>query len=362
MSERKDYYDILGVKKDASESEIKSAYRKAAVKWHPDKWVNGTEAEKKEAEEKFKEIGEAFDVLSDPQKRSQYDNGGRFEFGGFDPMEMFRRMGGFNGFGFGGDPFGGFDVFGRNGQRINKGSDVEVEIALTVEEAYRGGQRSVQVKKYKTCPLCNGTGSSDGKDYVCKHCNGTGMATEMKQMGRGQFAVYQHPCPHCKGSGKDKMVAPCLKCGGMGVIDDYVTEVIDVPRGIDNGMTFRVDGKGNAPEGNGINGDLMVHVKIVKDGYFERPDSMNVIHYESVPFNEALLGFTKNFKCVDGSTVTVNAKELTKPGQAFIFTGKGMPDVMGSGRVGDYAVVINYQLPIKLTDEQKKLLKNFNNI
>ncbi len=357
MSERKDYYSILGVQKDASEEDIKKAYRKLAMQYHPDRWANGTEQEKKDAESKFKDIGEAYEVLSDPQKRAQYDNGGMdFDFGGFDPMDIFRRMSGMGG-GFGEDPF--MEMFGSGRQRVNKGRDIHIEVSLTLEECYKGGKRRVQVERQSKCSHCNGTGSYDGKMHVCKTCHGSGMESEMKQFGRGQFSVTSHPCTKCGGTGKDNSFSACKYCNGSGIGYEYVYEEIEIPRGVDDGMAFRVDGKGNAAEGNGINGNLIVHVKILKDSYFERPDNLNLIHYESVPFAEAILGFKKEFKCIDGSKVTVNAPELTKPGEAFIFKGKGMPDVMGRNSNGDYAVVINYELPNKLTSKQKEMLENF---
>ena len=155
MAEKKDYYSILGVSKDATDDEIKKSYRKLAMKYHPDRWANGTEEEKKDAESKFKDIAEAYEVLSDPQKRNQYDNGGMdFDFGGFDPMDIFMRMSGMGG-GFG----GGFGSMFGGGKRVNKGSDVHVEVILTLEEAYEGGKRTVQVQKEKTCKHCNGNGT-----------------------------------------------------------------------------------------------------------------------------------------------------------------------------------------------------------
>ena len=358
MSEKKDYYSILGVSKEASEDEIKKAYRKLAMTYHPDRWANGTDEEKKNAESKFKDIAEAYEVLSDPKKRNQYDNGGMdFDFGGFDPMDIFRKMSGFGG-GFGRGFGGGFESMFGGGQRINRGSDIHVEIFLTIEDSYNGGKQSVQVQKQKPCKHCNGHGTSDGKDHTCKTCGGSGVEFVTKQYGNGQFAQ-SHPCSKCHGSGVDNDVYPCPICGGSGLTSEWAIEEIEIPRGVSNGMAFKVEGKGNAPVGQGINGDLIVHVKISSDSYFERPDAVNLIHYESVPFAEALLGFKKEFKCIDGSKVTVNAKELTKPGEAFIFKGKGMPDVMGRGRYGDYAVVINYELPKKLTDKQKELLRDF---
>lgn len=362
----KDYYKILGLSEDDKKLNgdefnklCKKKYHELALKLHPDRWANGTEQEKKDAEEKFKDVAEAYDVLSDQQKRAQYDNGGmNFNFDGFDPMEMFRRMNEMDG---GYDPFMGFFSRGRGGNRINKGSDIEVDVEITIEESYKGGKKDIRIKRAKPCEHCNGTGASDGKNHICSKCNGTGMETEMRQFGRGQFSMTQHQCSKCHGTGKDSNFEKCKHCKGTGLSYEYVTETIDIPRGVNDGMAFKVSGLGNAPEGDGINGDLIVQIKLKNDGYFNRPDDVNVIHYESVPFTEALLGFKKEFKCVDGSKVTVNAKELTKPGEAFIFHGKGMPDVMGRNRYGDYAVVINYELPKSLNNKQRDLLKNFYN-
>jgi len=358
----KDYYNILGITEEEKKLDeekfnavCKKKYHALALKLHPDRWVNEPESEQKKAEDQFKDVAEAYEVLSDPQKRAQYDNGGMdFNFGGFDPMDIFMRM---NGMG-GGNPFK--SMFRGRQQQVRKGSDAHAEVTLTIEEAYKGGKKTIQVQKEKKCPHCNGHGSEDGKDHKCSVCHGTGMETERKQFGPNQIFTTTHPCRKCHGSGKDNSVAPCKECGGTGLISEYINEEIKIPRGIVDGMAFRIDGKGNACEGGGINGDLIIHVNVVGDGYFERPDPFNVIHYESVPFTEALLGFTKEIKCVDGTNITLNAHELTKPGEAFIFKGKGMPDVTGRGNIGDYAVVINYELPKSLTDEQKDLLRNFN--
>lgn len=354
--ERKDYYAILGVSKDASEEEIKKKYRSEAMKWHPDRWATGTDEEKKAAEAKFKDLSEAYEVLSDPNKRAQYDNpnsGFVFE-GNIDPMDIFRHMQEMHG--FGGDFFDGFPGFGR--QRARKGENIEAEVRITISEAYNGCKKEIMIPKKKPCSHCHGTGFEDGHNHDCPNCQGNGIVTQMTKTGQNSFSSFSFPCPVCHGTGKDNNAKKCTKCGGSGFEFDYSRDVIEVHRGISDGITLSIQGRGEPIDG-GINGDLFVHVIVEKDDYFERPDAVNVIHRESVPFTEALLGFKKNFRCIDGTEVTVDAPELTRDGQAFIFRGKGMPDLNGRG-YGDYAVVINHKLPEKLTDKQREILKHFN--
>ena len=361
MAERKDYYAILGVSQDASEEEIKKKYRTEAMKWHPDRWATGTAEEKKTAEEKFKDLSEAYEVLSDPQKRAQYDNpNSGYEFQGtFDPMDIFRRMqsmGGFD-FSFGGDDDGFMDLgpFGRR-QRVRKGSNVNANTTMTLQEAYYGGEREVEIDRVEECSHCHGKGSDDGSETKCEHCGGAGQIQEVTQNGNS-INIMSHPCGFCHGTGRI-IKKPCHVCGGSGRIVKHEKTTITVPAGLSDGMTVIVPGAGNPIEG-GQNGDMHVNVHIIPDPYFTRPDSMNIIHYEEVPFTEALLGFTKKFKCIDGSEVTVTAPELTPHGKPFIFRGKGMPDPNGRG-IGDYAVVINHKLPEKLTEEQRVFLRQLN--
>jgi molecular chaperone DnaJ len=353
MTEKRDYYEVLGVEKNASEDEIKKKYRALAMKYHPDRWANGSDEEKADAEKKFKEIAEAYEVLSDPQKRQMYDNGG-FEFDGssFDPFEMFRNMGGMDDF------FSGM-FGGRSRNRVNRGSNIKAQLVITLEDAYKGGKHDVAVTREKSCVHCNGTGSADGKSSVCTHCNGTGMMTKMMQKGPGAFQMSQTVCPHCNGSGKN-ITVPCSKCKGSGFEKETTIETINVPAGIANGMIINIPSMGNAPQGgDGINGDLHVTVMVKPHPYFNRIDEVNLIHCEEVPFNECLLGFKKEFRAIDGSIVTVEATELTPHGKAFIFKGKGMPHPNNPNILGDYAVIINHKLPNKLTEEQKEKLKNF---
>lgn len=344
----KDFYEILGVSKDASEEEIKKSYKRAAMKWHPDRWVNGTDEEKKAAEEKFKEISEAYEVLSDPQKRANYDNGD-FEFDGpgIDPMDIFRRMSGMD------DGFFGHFGFG---QRVKKGRDIRVRVRITIEESYRGGTKEIEINKETQCSHCHGTGSDDGRDTKCPHCGGKGVINHTQQLGPGQFQMFQEPCGFCHGTGR-VITKPCRVCGGSGITIKSEKLTINIPMGVASGMSMRLQGLGNSIP-DGPNGDLIVTFEVLDSDYFKCPDGINLIHYEEVPFNEALLGFTKKFKCIDGSEVEVKVPELTQHGTPFIFSGKGMPDVNGRG-YGDYAVVINYKLPSKLTDKQKNMLLSF---
>ena len=355
MAEQKDYYEILGVSKDASDDDIKKAYRKLAMKYHPDRWANGTEDEKKEAEQKFKEIAEANEVLSDPQKRQMYDSGGfEFDADGFDPFEMFRNMGGFGGFSSMFD--GMFSGGGR--QRIKRGSNVQTHVSMTLEEAYFGGEKKVTVTRQKSCVHCNGTGSADGKISTCPHCNGSGVLAKHIQLGPNAYQTIQTTCPHCNGSGKN-ITMPCSHCKGSGLETVTTTETFDFPRGLSDGMVLNFPNMGNEPNGGGQNGDLHIIVHIYAHSYYTRPDEINLIHYDDVPFNECLLGFKKEYMAIDGTKVVVDAPELTPHGKAFIFKGKGMPHPNNPNIVGDYAVVINHKLPNKLTNEQKKKLKNF---
>lgn len=357
----KDYYKILEITDEEKKLEgesfnsiCKKKYHSLALKLHPDRWANSSEKERKEAEEKFKDVAEAYDVLSDPKKRSQYDNGGMdFDFGGFDPMDIFMKMNGMGGFG----GFGGFDIFG--GMRINKGSDITTDVTITLEESYNGCVKEVSINKSVKCSHCNGTGFNDGKDHKCKFCGGHGMIMHTKTSGNSRFTT-SAPCGNCYGTGKDPNAPRCTYCGGSGYETAVVKERIEIPKGICDNMGFRVEGLGNAPEGEGINGDLFVRVHVKQDNYFNRVDLTNVIHCEEVPFEEALLGFKRTVKCVDGSEVIVNAGELTKPEQTFLFKGKGFPDPNNPSHVGDYAVIIKYKLPNKLTAKQKEILRKFN--
>lgn len=365
---KKNYYDILGITEEEKKlpqeefsNVLKQKYRKLAQKYHPDMHVNDTDAQKKEAEERFKEVNEANAILSDPEKRKQYDNGGA-DFSDF--LKHFHHWG------FGGSPFGNFfrdsdfsfdGDGGSRGMAAIKGDDVNVRVHITLDKAYQGGDMKIEYTKSVVCNHCNGTGSNDGKTHECPHCHGTGaLSIETR---RGNMIMKQvTPCQYCGGTGK-MMSNPCRECGGTGLRKTKVTETIHIPAGINTGMAFKVSGLGSeAPNlgGRSINGDLVVSVVVDNDDYFTRVDDINLVHYDEVPFNEAMLGFKRKYKTIDGGEVEVNAPECTRDGKAFYFKGMGMPDVNGRrGERGDYAVVVKYKYPSALTDKQRRTLEEW---
>ena len=229
---------------------------------------------------------------------------------------------------------------------------------MTLEEAYFGGKKKVTVTRQRPCVHCNGTGSADGTISTCPHCNGRGRISKHIKLAPNAYQTIETICQHCGGTGK-KITAPCSHCNGSGLESVTTTETFDFPRGLSDGMVITIPGMGNEPNGGGQNGDLHIIVHIYEHSYYTRPDDINLIHYDDVPFNECLLGFKKEYMAIDGTKVVVNAPELTPHGKAFIFKGKGMPHPNNPNIVGDYAVVINYKLPNKLTNEQKKKLKDF---
>lgn len=343
--EKKNYYEILGITEEEKNLTGKSfndcvskKYKKLALQWHPDRWVNGTDEEKKTAEEKFKEISEAYSILSDETKRKQYDNGGR----SFEDMDMSVFFRDFN-------PFGGF-------RRQRKGNDIQYMVTVTLQEAYSGCKKTISVPYDKPCPHCNGTGSEDGKTHKCPHCNGTGQIVYRKNMN-GMMFQSATICPHCHGTGS-VIKKKCKECDGTGFVKEYKDIEITVPKGIRTNMAMAMEGMGEHID-NGLPGDLVIVFNVTEDNYFSTNDGVNLIHTESVDFNKALLGCDVECKTVDGSIIKVKVPECTKDGEAFTYQGKGMPVLNHPGRYGSYTVVVKYIYPNKLTDEQKNKLKNF---
>ena len=339
--EDKNYYEILGVNENATEEEINKAFKKLALKWHPDRWVDGTDDEKKTAEEKFKEISEAKDILTNPNKRKEYDmrRNGMPNMGGFNP----------------------FDFFNQHAQTryVVKGEDINIEVNISFKESYEGVKKEIHFKRKEHCHHCNGTGSSDGIEEKCPHCNGTGYIVSTKKSGNMIFQT-QNTCPHCHGEGKI-IKTPCKHCNGTGLEEIDVVEVFDVPAGVFDNATVTLQGKGNAPKGEGIYGNLNIHFSVSYDPYFERIDFRDVIHYENLPFYKALLGCEIECKKPDGNTIKIKVPELTKDGQEFIQYGIGFDDLVNGTGKGNYTIIIKYTYPKKLSSKQRKMLKEFEN-
>lgn len=360
------YYKTLGVAENASQDEIRSAYKKLALKFHPDRWVNGTDEEKKKAEDEFKKIGEAYGVLGNEEKRRNYDAGADEDgfgpgTGGFDPFEAMRQaaqsgMGGFGDF---------FRNFGGAQQRPagHKGDDVEAYVTISLAEAINGVKKDVTIKKKVQCPDCHGTGSEDGLEHKCQFCNGTGMEQRTERRGN-MFTIFQTPCSHCGGTGK-QIDHPCKKCNGTGFVDKEEKITLDIPVGMRNGMTAVFGGFGEEGTNGYPKGDLYLHVTVTEEvpGYFKSYDQdLNIYHEEKVNFVDALLGTTIKVKCPDGNDWEIKLKECTQPGERFIKTKSGYIESDGyRAQRGDYVVIIKYDVPSSLTKKQKQALENYKN-
>ena len=359
MAEKRDYYEVLGVEKNANADEIKKAYRKAAIKYHPDKNPGD-----KEAEEKFKEAAEAYDVLSNPDKRARYDqfghagmNGqagggfGGFSGGGFSMEDIFSQFGDIFGGHFGG--FGGFSGGGRGGQRVNRGSDIRVKVKLTLSEIANGTTKKLKINKTVACDKCGGSGAKDSNSYTtCSTCNGSGYVVRVENSFFGRIQT-QGVCPTCGGEGK-VITAQCDKCRGEGTLrGDEVVE-IKIPAGVGEGMALTVTGKGNAARHGGVNGDLLVVIEEEHDPQLMR-DGSDLIHNLNIPVTTAILGGTVEVPTIDGKA-KIKIAPGTHAGQVLRLRDKGLPEVNGYGR-GDILVVVDITIPSKLTAEEKALVE-----
>jgi len=360
---KRDYYEVLGVSKDASAEEIKKAYRKKALQHHPDKNPGD-----KEAEDKFKEAAEAYEVLRDPNKRQRYDQfghagvggaaGGTGGFSGFSDIEdIFSAFGDIFGGHFGG--FGGFGgTRGHTDRRVTRGSDLRVKVKLNLQEIANGVEKKIRVKKYVKCDRCNGTGAKNGTSYsTCFTCRGSGRVTRITNTLLGQMQTTS-TCPTCHGEGR-VITDKCPKCAGEGVIRDEEVIKIKIPAGVGAGMQMNISGKGNAARRGGINGDLLVviteedHPELVRDGN-------NLIYNLFLSFPEITLGTTAEIPTVE-SKVKVKIEQGTQPEKILRLRGKGLPDVNGYGN-GDLLVRVHVWIPKKLNTEERRLLERLQNL
>ena len=357
MAENKrDYYEVLGVKKDASADEIKKAYRKMAMKYHPDRNPGD-----KEAEEKFKEVGEAYEVLSDADKKARYD---QYGFAGVDP-----NFGGGSGFG-GGGGFGGFDgfsdlgdifgdFFGGGRSRGNaqnaprRGENVMSRLELTFEEAAFGCEKEVATPRIENCPNCNGSGSADGVIETCSQCRGTGQVRTVQNF-MGMQMQSTATCPSCNGRGKI-IKTPCNTCKGKGKVRRTNRVKVKIPAGVDAGQSVRVRGEGGVGSNGGPNGDLLVEIYIKRHPIFTRQDT-DVLCEVPISFTQAALGATIQVPTLDGM-VDCEIPEGTQTGREFILRDKGIPEVGNSRRRGNHRFTVVVETPTRLTKEQKELLR-----
>ena len=356
MAENKrDYYEVLGVEKNASADEIKKAYRKLAMKYHPDRNPGN-----QEAEEKFKEIGEAYEVLSDADKKSRYD---QFGFQGVDPNfnpNAGGFGGGFGGFGdFGdlGDIFGSF--FGGGGSRRSthnaprQGENVGVRLDLTFEEAAFGCEKEVAAQRIENCAACGGSGSADGVIETCSQCRGSGQV-RTTQSFMGMQMQSTSVCPQCSGRGKI-VKTPCSTCRGKGKVRRTQRIKVKVPAGVDEGQSVRVRGEGCVGSNGGPNGDLLAEIYIKRHAIFTR-NNMDVLCEVPISFTQAALGAEIEIPTLDGK-VKYEIPEGTQTGKMFVLSGKGIPAVNNPKRRGNHLFTVVVETPTKLTKEQKELLR-----
>ncbi|MBR4187257.1 MAG: molecular chaperone DnaJ [Bacteroidaceae bacterium] len=362
--EKRDYYEVLGVSKTASDAEIKAAYKKMAIKYHPDRNPGN-----KEAEEKFKEAAEAYDVLRDPEKRQRYDQfgfagmNGQSGFGGggagMSMDDIFSMMNEVFGSGFGGgfsgfSGFGGFGGGSRGGRHVEKGADLRLKVRVNLSEVATGVTKKFKINKYVTCPHCHGSGSEDGKKDTCTKCNGSGTTYRTMNTMFGHMQT-QTQCDACGGTGsviKNK----CKQCGGQGIVKGEEIVEIKIPAGVQEGMVVNERGKGNAARWNGVPGDIQVfieeepHKELIRDG-------QNLQYHLLLDVPTAILGGSAEVPTIDGK-VKIKIDPGTQPGKIMRLRGKGLPVVQGYGYgTGDLIVQIGVYIPENLSRDEKEMIE-----
>ena len=359
MSKKRDYYEILGIAKNATAEEIKKAYRKKAIQYHPDKNPGD-----QSSEDKFKEAAEAYEVLRDENKRARYDQfghagmsgaaGGGGGFGGGMSMDdIFSQFGDI----FGGGGFGGFGGFGgsRGGRRVNRGSDLRVRVKLNLKEILNGVDKKIKVKKYVSCSHCKGNGSENGDSYTtCDTCRGSGSVTRVTNTILGQMQT-SSSCPSCDGEGKT-ITTKCNHCSGEGVLRDDEVITIQIPAGVAEGMQLSMSGKGNAARRGGVSGDLLIIVEEEQHPDLIR-DENDLIYNLFLSFPTAALGGSVEVPTVDG-VAKMKIEPGTQPGKVLRLRNKGLPSVHGYG-TGDLLINVNVYVPEKLNDKETKIMKEW---
>ncbi|MEY4954972.1 MAG: hypothetical protein RI981_1057 [Bacteroidota bacterium] len=362
MAQKRDYYEVLGVAKSASEDEIKKAYRKLAVKYHPDK-----NPDDKESEEKFKEAAEAYEVLSNSQKKAQYDRfghagmggaaGGGFGGQGMNMEDIFSQFGDI--FGGGDDsPFGSFfGGGGRGGRRQRKGTDLRIKLKLNLEEIANGVEKKIKVKRHVACKVCSGNGSKNGTDLkTCGTCQGSGQVKRVQQTMLGQM-VTSSTCPTCSGEGKS-VGAKCDACFGEGRVLEEEIIPIKIPAGVSNDMQLSMSGKGNVPPRGGVAGDLLIVIEEEAHEVLHR-DGNNVIYDLYVSFVDAALGTSVEVPTIGGKAkITLEAG--TQSGKILRLKGKGIKELNGYS-IGDQLVHVNIWTPKQVNKEERELLEKLRN-
>ena len=352
---KRDYYEVLGVSKEATKEEIKKAYRKQALKFHPDKNPGD-----KKSEENFKEAAEAYEVLSNDEKKARYDRYGHAGMGsagngygghGMTVEDIFSSFGDIFGDAFGG--FGGFGGGGRRGKRVSKGTNLRVKVKLTLQEIASGTEKKIKVTKYDTCDTCQGTGAADASSMsTCSTCHGSGHVTRLTNTMLGQMQT-SSVCPSCGGEGKT-ITKKCTACYGEGIVQKEEIIKINIPAGVAKGMQMTVGGKGNAPRRGGVNGDLLVvfdeeeHPELIREGN-------DLIYNLFISIPDAVIGTHVEVPTVENN-VKIKIEPGTQPGKILRLRGKGLPEVNGYGR-GDLLVNVNVWIPKNVNRDELKVFE-----